>query len=306
MSKPSKKQKTTRAIEHKVADYENVLSSVVELLDAARRASARAVNSLMTATYWEMGRRIVESEQRGAKRADYGKELIVRLSADLTRRFGRGFSERNLEQMRLMYLTWRIPQTASAKSGNSGPAQIPQTVSAGIRLRDGGARENDCNHGVAIERPFLVRECRTSPEGIRVGDRNCSDAQTPRTPDGTTPTGAAEISLKLRSAVGERGKWSGGRNAADSGMKPERNAPPPNSRRKPRRACGRSRMPARDERAVCGAERVRSSGRQGRPAARGAKHNRALVTADKTIVTLRFFNFTVASNAAIHAAGSER
>ena len=65
MSKPSHKPKTGKTIQHKPADYDNVLSGVVELLDAARRASARVVNSLMTATYWEIGRRIVEHEQAG-------------------------------------------------------------------------------------------------------------------------------------------------------------------------------------------------------------------------------------------------
>jgi hypothetical protein len=58
MSKPSDKPKTGKTIQHKPADYEHLLSGVVELLDASRRASARVVNSLMTATYWEVGRRI--------------------------------------------------------------------------------------------------------------------------------------------------------------------------------------------------------------------------------------------------------
>ena len=98
------------------ADYDSVLTEVVRLLEDSRRASARAVNAVMTATYWEVGRRIVEGEQAGGKRAGYGKELLKRLSSDLTARFGRGFSQRNLEQMRLFYLGWRISQTLSAKS----------------------------------------------------------------------------------------------------------------------------------------------------------------------------------------------
>jgi predicted nuclease of restriction endonuclease-like (RecB) superfamily len=98
------------------ADYDSVLTEVVRLLEDSRRASARAVNAVMTATYWEVGRRIVEGEQSGGKRAGYGKELLKRLSSDLTARFGRGFSQRNLEQMRLFYLGWRISQTLSAKS----------------------------------------------------------------------------------------------------------------------------------------------------------------------------------------------
>jgi predicted nuclease of restriction endonuclease-like (RecB) superfamily len=88
------------------AGYSAVLSETVALLDAARRASARVVNSLMTATNWEIGRRIVEFEQGGKVRASYGEKLLTRLSADLTKRFGRGFSVDNLERARKFYLTF--------------------------------------------------------------------------------------------------------------------------------------------------------------------------------------------------------
>lgn len=104
--------------------YDGLLSSVSELLEQARRSSARVVNAVMTATYWEVGRRIVEFEQAGEKRAEYGTALLKTLSVDLTSRFGRGFSERNLEQMRLFYTVWPISQTPSAESA------IVQTVSA--------------------------------------------------------------------------------------------------------------------------------------------------------------------------------
>jgi hypothetical protein len=98
-------------------DYDEVLSGVVELLEQARHAAARAVNAIMTATYWEIGRRIVEYDQGGEERAEYGQELMVRLGDDLTKRFGRGFGWRNLFQMRAFYLAWpNILQTASAKS----------------------------------------------------------------------------------------------------------------------------------------------------------------------------------------------
>lgn len=97
-------------------DYAHVLGGITELLEAARRAAARAVNAVMTATYWEIGRRIVESEQAGATRAEYGERLIDRLSADLGARFGRGFGRRNLFQMRAFYLAYReIVQTPSAQ-----------------------------------------------------------------------------------------------------------------------------------------------------------------------------------------------
>ena len=53
------------------------------------------MNAIMTATYWEIGRRIVQVEQKGKKRADYGEELIKKISKDLTKSCGKGFSERN-------------------------------------------------------------------------------------------------------------------------------------------------------------------------------------------------------------------
>ncbi|KWF56113.1 PDDEXK nuclease domain-containing protein [Burkholderia pseudomultivorans] len=98
------------------ADYAGIHGSIVELLDEARRAAARSVNALMTASYWEIGRRIVEAEQRGKRRAGYGEQLIERLSGDLTARFGRGFSRQNLQQMRSFFLTWPIRQTLSGES----------------------------------------------------------------------------------------------------------------------------------------------------------------------------------------------
>ena len=73
----------------------------------------------MTATYWEVGRRIVEFEQRGKKRAEYGDELLKRLAVDLTARMGRGFSRPNLQNMRLFYQSFPrewICQTLSGKS----------------------------------------------------------------------------------------------------------------------------------------------------------------------------------------------
>src|SRR5438093_6528220 len=100
-------------------EYGGLIGGIGELLESARRASARAVNALMTATYWEIGRRIVEFEQRGAQRAEYGAELLAKLSADLTRRFGRGFSPDNLESMRRFYRAFpraAISETVPRKS----------------------------------------------------------------------------------------------------------------------------------------------------------------------------------------------
>ncbi len=100
------------------AGYDGLLGGIAALLEEARRTSIRVVNALMTAGYWEIGRRIVEYEQGGKARAEYGVGLLERLSTDLCTRFGRGFSVDNLQRFRLFYLAWppqEIYATASRK-----------------------------------------------------------------------------------------------------------------------------------------------------------------------------------------------
>ncbi len=99
--------------------YENIRSGIVELLQAARSAAARNVNSIMTATYWEIGRRIVEEELRGEDRADYGEQLVEQLAKDLSRQFGRGFGKINLWRMRAFYRDWSEGQILSTLSKES-------------------------------------------------------------------------------------------------------------------------------------------------------------------------------------------
>jgi DUF1016 N-terminal domain len=101
-------------------NYDTIHSGIVGLLEDARRVVARNVNALMTASYWEIGRRIVEAEQGGQERAEDGEILIKRLAQDLGAHFGRGFGWRNLFQMRAFYLAWPDKlQTVSAISGVS-------------------------------------------------------------------------------------------------------------------------------------------------------------------------------------------
>jgi predicted nuclease of restriction endonuclease-like (RecB) superfamily len=87
-------------------EYTGFRDGIVDLLSAAKAASARTINSVMTATYWEIGRRIVESEMRGSKRAGYGEQLVERLATDLSKQFGRGFGKINLWRMRAFYQAW--------------------------------------------------------------------------------------------------------------------------------------------------------------------------------------------------------
>ncbi|MDD2713152.1 MAG: PDDEXK nuclease domain-containing protein [Simplicispira sp.] len=111
-------------------DYAAVHGDIVALLETARHAAARSVNALMTASYWEIGRRIVEYEQGGQERAEYGSALLKRLSVDLTARFGRGFGIYNLQQMRLFYQAWPADRICWTLSNKSAVAPFLQTESA--------------------------------------------------------------------------------------------------------------------------------------------------------------------------------
>jgi hypothetical protein len=129
--------KTGKTVQHKAADYDSVISGVVELLDAARRASARAVNSLMTATYWEIGRRIVEHEQAGEN---------ARLTA---RSFSRAFpvTSRNvlagdtawttLNDARKFYLTLPSPENPQRRCGFPRPPDLAPISATALRKSPG-------------------------------------------------------------------------------------------------------------------------------------------------------------------------
>ena len=114
------------------AQYQAVFGDVSKIIDAARDSAARSVNSAITAAYWLIGHRIVEFEQSGEERAEYGAALLERLAEDLTGRFGRGFSRQNIQNMRMFYLSFppdKIRQTLSGKLGRPPQLPIRQTPS---------------------------------------------------------------------------------------------------------------------------------------------------------------------------------
>lgn len=132
-------------------DYDTMLDRVVGLIDEARRASARSVNAIMTGTYWLIGHHIVEFEQQGKKRAEYGEELLQRLAQDLTAKFGRGFSYPNVNKFRQFYLAFSSPRILSTPSIESSQSilstpsiesrgQKGQTPSDQLAVRDFSAR----------------------------------------------------------------------------------------------------------------------------------------------------------------------
>ena len=92
-------------------------SRIADLIEHARQKVASVVNLTMVHTYFEVGRLIVEEEQQGKQRAEYGKKVLKNLSARLTDKFGKGFSVENLDKMRFFYNTYSnsISSTASTK-----------------------------------------------------------------------------------------------------------------------------------------------------------------------------------------------
>jgi len=90
-----------------VKGYDALVGSISQVLDAGRSQAAWALNSIVSAAYWEVGRRIVEFEQAGRERADYGERVMEQLSIDLRNRHGRGFGRSNLFQIRAFFLAYR-------------------------------------------------------------------------------------------------------------------------------------------------------------------------------------------------------
>ncbi|OWK71932.1 YhcG family protein [Pedobacter sp. AJM] len=94
-------------------DNQNLYKKVIELLNQARQSIVQTINNTMAMTYFEIGKMIVEEEQHGKEKSEYGKQVLKELSEKLVNEFGKGFSETNLKQMRQFYINYSIRQTVS-------------------------------------------------------------------------------------------------------------------------------------------------------------------------------------------------
>lgn len=117
----------------RISTYGHLQNDIAQLLRQTRTAAIRSVNAIMTASYWEVGRRIVEAEKKGRRRAAYGEQLIEQLSVDLTAEFGRGFSKQNLHQMCSFYRLWSQAKIVQTLSGQF-LAQDANTLSSAALL----------------------------------------------------------------------------------------------------------------------------------------------------------------------------
>jgi len=122
-------------------EKQNLYTKVIELLNQARQNVAQTINNTMATAYFEIGRMIVEEEQQGKEKAEYGKRVLKELSEKLVVEFGKGFSETNLRQIRNFYLLYSIQQTVSAEFKNEEIAGTAprksinqQTLSAQFKL----------------------------------------------------------------------------------------------------------------------------------------------------------------------------
>lgn len=93
--------------------YDLLLQSIEQALRDGRNQVAYAVSHTILETYWRIGQSIIEHEQKGLEKAEYGSDVLNRLSADLSVRYGKGFSRGNIFYMRKLYLTYQKVQTPS-------------------------------------------------------------------------------------------------------------------------------------------------------------------------------------------------
>lgn len=98
--------------EHK---YSQLINEIGSLLQKGRKRAAEAINTALVQTYWLIGKHIVDYEQGGKETADYGKQLLDKISADLTKQFGKGFSRSNIFQIRQFYIRFSKIQTLSGQ-----------------------------------------------------------------------------------------------------------------------------------------------------------------------------------------------
>ena len=114
-------------IELKNSDYKQLVSQISETFVVGQKKAVLSVNSHLVETYWKIGRYIVEYEQGGNERAKYGKQLLERLSKDLSLRHGKGFSLSNMKRMRQFYLAFPIGAKPSHQL-NQISAELPHQL----------------------------------------------------------------------------------------------------------------------------------------------------------------------------------
>ena len=130
------------------SDYDELLRRVGDVIQKGRNSIATAVNNAIVQSYWEIGQYIVEYEQKGHAKAEYGSDVLNRLSRDMTDRFGKGFSRSNVFYMRKIYSIYPQLQQRSSLLSWSHYIEL-------LKLDD------------ELERSFYEKECESEHWGVR-------------------------------------------------------------------------------------------------------------------------------------------
>ena len=130
------------------SSYDSLLAHIGEALESGRKKAASRINEAIVQTYWIIGKYIVDFEQAGNEKAEYGSETLKRLSKDLTLRYGNGFGLSNVTKMRKLYQAYPILQTLSAKLSWSHYVEL-------LKIDD------------PLERSFYLKECEQENWGVR-------------------------------------------------------------------------------------------------------------------------------------------
>ncbi|MFP5041525.1 DUF1016 N-terminal domain-containing protein [Parasediminibacterium sp. JCM 36343] len=93
--------------------YDSLIQQIGLLLKEGRQKAAQSINTILVQTYWEIGKHIVEFEQGGKQKAEYGAQLLDKLSKDLSLMYGKGFGRSNLIYIRRFYISFQISGTVS-------------------------------------------------------------------------------------------------------------------------------------------------------------------------------------------------
>ena len=137
--------------------YDNLIRNIGTILEQGRRQAYNVINQILTKTYWEIGRQIVEFEQEGKEKAEYGSALLDTLSRDLKQKYGKGFGRRNVLDMRRFYIAYPNWQTVSAELSWSHYVEL-------LGIEDG------------LERSFYEKQCIQEKWSIRELSRQINSA----------------------------------------------------------------------------------------------------------------------------------
>lgn len=183
-------------------NYNKLINNIGTLLEKGRKQAVYAVNNILVQTYWQIGKQIVEFEQGGKERAGYGSNLLIKLSKDLTFKYGKGFSLSNLKNMRLFYMQYSKSQTVS------GESKKIQTVS-GLFEKNNFLKQQTVSAQLSwshyvellgieedLERSFYEKQCVNENWSIRELQRQIESALFYRIALGRDKKGILQLSKK--------------------------------------------------------------------------------------------------------------